>query len=238
MALPVAKLLIVEDDAAIRNLIVRFLRQKNYQVQGAVDGQSALTLFEQFEPDLVIMDVNLPDMLGYNLCEQIQAYRDVYVLMLTARRDVEDKRKGFLKGADDYLTKPFDLEELELRVMAILKRRRISPSLAPHALAFENLIIDPLRREVVLEKNPITLPSLEFDLLYCLASEPGRVWSRSDLIHKVWDYDYRGDHRVVDVHIGQIRKKIETDCNNPAFIQTVRGIGYKFSTLDSSLEMD
>ena len=113
MALPVAKLLIVEDDAAIRNLIVRFLRQKNYQVQGAVDGQSALTLFEQFEPDLVIMDVNLPDMVGYNLCEQIQAYRDVYVLILTARREVEDKRKGFLKGADDYLTKPFDLEELE-----------------------------------------------------------------------------------------------------------------------------
>jgi DNA-binding response OmpR family regulator len=235
MALPSAKLLVIEDDYAIRQLIVRFLKQKNYQVQDAADGETALSIFDQFQPDLVILDVNLPDVLGYNLCEQIQARRDVYVLMLTARADVEDKRRGFLKGADDYLTKPFNLEELELRVGAILKRRRLENPVTPHPLAFDNLTIDPVRREVVLAQSPVLLTALEFDLLYCLASEPGKVWTRSDLINQVWDYDYLGDHRVVDVHIGQIRKKIESDCTHPTFIQTVRGIGYKFSTLESSL---
>jgi two-component system, OmpR family, response regulator len=120
-----AKILVVDDDPAIRNLIFRFLSQKGYQVQAAVDGKSAIELFNKFSPDLVILDVNLPDALGYNLCEQMQKNTNVFILMLTSRTDVEDKKEGFLKGADDYLTKPFDLQELEFRVRAILKRRRI-----------------------------------------------------------------------------------------------------------------
>jgi DNA-binding response OmpR family regulator len=223
-----AKILVVDDDPAIRNLIVRFLGQKNYQVQAAADGKSALELFNKFSPDLVILDVNLPDALGYNLCEQMQHRTSVFILMLTSRTDVEDKKEGFLKGADDYLTKPFDLQELEFRVKAILKRRRVVIPEDKESLVFGNLMINPARREVTVSNHPVTLTSLEFDLLYCLASQPGRVWSRTELIHRVWEYDYVGDQRVVDVHIGQIRKKIEIDTSNPALIQTVRGVGYRF----------
>jgi DNA-binding response OmpR family regulator len=226
-----AKILVVDDDPAIRNLIVRFLGQKNYQVQAAADGKSALELFNKFSPDLVILDVNLPDALGYNLCEQMQHRTSVFILMLTSRTDVEDKKEGFLKGADDYLTKPFDLQELEFRVKAILKRRRVVIPEDKESLVFGNLMINPARREVTVSNHPVALTSLEFDLLYCLASQPGRVWSRTELIHRVWEYDYVGDQRVVDVHIGQIRKKIEIDTSNPALIQTVRGVGYRFDAI-------
>lgn len=234
MAVTPAKILVVEDDFAIRNLISRFLGQKNYQVEVAADGKTALELFHQFNPDLVILDVNLPDTLGYYLCEQMRQETDVFILMLTSRLDVQDKRQGFLKGADDYLTKPFDIEELEWRIAAILKRRRTISSPEYQPLKYKHLLIDPVGREVLLSGEIIPLTSLEFDILYCLASHPNRVWSRADLIHQVWGYDYIGDNRVVDVHVGQIRKKIETDTTNPDFIQTVRGIGYKFIAQSSS----
>ncbi|GFE72185.1 response regulator transcription factor [Chroococcus sp. FPU101] len=228
IAIACAKILIVDDDSAIRHLIMRFLSQKNYHVQGAADGKSALAVFEQFSPDLVILDVNLPDTLGYDLCEKMQALTNVYILILTSRTDFDDKRKGFLRGADDYITKPFDLEELDLRIRAILKRRRVVSSCEEKPLRFMNILIDPMRREVMMGSSGIALTSLEFDLLHCLAQEPGRVWSRAELIQKVWDYNYLGDHRVVDVHIGQIRKKIESDVEHPSIIQTIRGVGYKF----------
>jgi two-component system OmpR family response regulator len=228
MASTPAKILIVEDDPAIRHLVARFLERKNYQIQVAADGKSALELFHHFSPDLVILDVNLPDTLGYHLCEQMRGATDVFVLLLTSRMDTQDKRQGFLKGADDYLTKPFDIEELEWRIGAILKRRRSLIAGDSQALSFRHLSIDPVRREVIAKGKAIVLTSLEFDLLYCLAREPGRVWSRAELIYQVWGYEYIGGHRIVDVHIGQIRKKIETDTAHPEFIQTVRGIGYKF----------
>ena len=226
-----AKILVVDDDPAIRNLIVRFLRQKKYEVESAENGQSALKKFEQFNPDLVILDVNLPDALGYNLCEEMQNSTDVFILMLTSRSDAADKKEGFLKGADDYLTKPFDLLELEYRVKAILKRQRTVTSSEKQPITYDNLVIDPVRREVKINDNFILLTALEFDLLHFLASRPGRVWRRDELIHNVWDYEYVGDQRVVDVHIGQIRKKIELDASEPSYIQTVRGVGYKFEAV-------
>jgi DNA-binding response OmpR family regulator len=223
-----AKILVVDDDPAIRNLIIRFLSQKSYQLESAEDGQSALKVFEQFNPDMVILDVNLPDALGYNLCEEMQERTDVFILMLTSRADAADKKEGFLKGADDYLTKPFDLQELEYRVKAILKRQRTVKTSEKQALIYNNMTIDPVRREVSINNNQIVLTALEFDLLHFLASRPGRVWRRDELIQNVWDYEYVGDQRVVDVHIGQIRKKIELDASEPCYIQTVRGVGYKF----------
>ncbi|MDJ0631664.1 MAG: response regulator transcription factor [Xenococcaceae cyanobacterium MO_188.B29] len=228
MPMSSAKILVVDDDPAIRNLIFRFLSQKNYQVESANDGQSALKMFDQFNPDLVILDVNLPDALGYNLCEDMQERTDVFILMLTSRSDAADKKEGFLKGADDYLTKPFDLQELEFRVKAILKRQRTVTASEKQPLMFNNMSIDPVRREVKINDELIILTALEFDLLHFLASRPGRVWRRDELIQNVWDYEYVGDQRVVDVHIGQIRKKIELDVAEPSFIQTVRGVGYKF----------
>ncbi len=229
IAMNPVKILVVDDDPAICNLVQRYLRAKNYQVEVAGDGKAALASFEQFNPDLVILDLNLPDTNGYTLCREMQQRTRVFVLMLTGRTDTADKIKGFSQGADDYLTKPFDLEELLYRVEAILKRQRSLENAKNQSLVFASLRIDPERREVTLNDQMITLTALEFDLLYFLASHPGRVWRRAELIQEVWDYDdYVGDPRVVDVHIGQIRKKIEADTSQPTLIHTVRGVGYKF----------
>ena len=225
------KIMVVDDDPAIRNLILRFLAQKNYQVDSAHDGKSALEVFEKFNPDLVVLDLNLPDINGYVLCEQMQSRRDVFVLMLTSRKDTADKIKGLSGGADDFVTKPFHIEELEERVKAILRRGpRSDRSPLPEALRFDDLdlAIDPVGREVKLKGHLISLTALEFDLLYNLAREPGRAWHRNDLIAQVWETEFVGDQRVVDVHIGQIRKKIEAIAEHSSFIKTVRGVGYKF----------
>lgn len=227
MVMAAAKILVVDDDSAVRNLIQRFLLQQNYQVESAEDGKIALAVFEQFNPDLVILDVNLPDAIGFNLCQEMQNRSRVFVLMLTSRTDEADKIRGFSKGADDYLTKPFGLGELEVRVAAIL-RRRVVANTEQQRLVFEKLIIDSVRREVLVNNETIALTALEFELLYFLASHPGRVWRRTELIQQVWDYEYVGDQRVVDVHIGQIRKKIEVDPTQSPLIQTIRGVGYKF----------
>jgi len=222
------KILVVDDDPAIRNLIHRFLSQQGYQVESGEDGQTGLELFEQLNPDLVVLDVNLPDTTGYKLCQEMQRRTGVFVLMLTSRTDEADKMKGFAEGADDYITKPFSLVEIGARVAAILKRKRIVTPTEQQSLTFGELLIDPVRREVILNNQIVALTALEFDLLYCLASKPGRVWRRSELLQEVWDYEYVGADRVVDVHIGQIRRKIEPDANQVSMIQTVRGVGYKF----------
>ncbi|MGB3790315.1 MAG: response regulator transcription factor [Phormidesmis sp.] len=223
-----AKILVVDDEPAIRNLIHRFLAKQDYQMESAEDGKTALAIFEQFNPDLVILDVNLPDANGYDLCKEMQSRTGVFVLMLTSRTDEADKIRGFNTGADDYITKPFSLGELEVRLGAILKRQRPVTVAEQQRLTFNKLSIDPIRREVTLANDLVPLTALEFDLLHFLAGHPGRVWRRAELIQKVWDYEYVGDQRVVDVHIGQIRKKIEIDTTQPTLIQTVRGVGYKF----------
>ncbi len=234
IAMNPVKILVVDDDPAICNLVQRYLRAKNYQVEVAGDGKAALAAFDQFNPDLVILDLNLPDTNGYTLCREMQQRTSVFVLMLTGRTDTADKIKGFSQGADDYLTKPFDLEELLYRLEAILKRQRtVVNAQQQQLLVFANLRIDPERRVVTLNGQVVALTALEFDLLYFLASHPGRVWRRAELIQEVWDYQYVGDPRVVDVHIGQIRKKIEADTSQPTLIHTVRGVGYKFEVPDT-----
>jgi len=230
----VAKILVVDDDPAVRNLIQRFLLKQNYQVESAEDGKTGMSMFEQFNPDLVILDVNLPDVIGFNLCQEMQSRSGVFVLLLTSRTDEGDKIRGFAKGADDYLTKPFGLGELEVRVAAILRRQRVVTSAEQQRLIFDKLTIDSMRREVMLNSETVPLTALEFDLLYFLASHPARVWRRSELIQEVWDYEYVGDQRVVDVHIGQIRKKIEIDPTQSTLIHTIRGVGYKFECVTSA----
>jgi two-component system, OmpR family, response regulator len=222
------KILVVDDDLAIRTLITRFLTQKGYQITEANSGASALEKFASVTPDLVILDVNLPDSTGYALCEQMQSQTDVFVLMLTSRGDLSDKIKGFSQGADDYLTKPFNLEELEFRVSALLKRLRTPVASTQKSIAIGDLTIDPIQREVLVQDQPVILTALEFDLLYFLACHPKKVWRREELIQEVWDYEFVGDERVVDVHIGQIRRKLQKMKIDSSFIQTVRGVGYKF----------
>ncbi len=162
MTIAAAKILVVDDDPAIRKLICRFLGQKNYQMSEAKNGKLALEAFEQFKPDLVILDVNLPDINGYVLCEDMQGRNDVFVLMLTSRIDASDKIEGFSKGADDYLTKPFDLQEPEYRVQAILRRQRtVATDSEKEILTFDNLVIDPVGREVKLNGELVALTALE-----------------------------------------------------------------------------
>ena len=223
-----AKILVVDDDPAIRNLISRYLSQQNYHVEIASDGHSALIAFEEFNPDLVILDLNLPDTTGLTLCQEMQSRTRVFILMLTSE---QDPKLGLKQGADDFVTKPFDLEELTLRIQAILKRYRVPSDTDRQRLTYRDLTIDPNRREVYLKGELVTLSALEFDLLYCLASKPGRAWERKELLQKVWGYEDDSSEagRVIDVHIGQIRKKIEPDPKNPSFIQTVRSVGYRFN---------
>nr|WP_265265545.1 response regulator transcription factor [Spirulina subsalsa] len=230
MANESVKILVVDDDPAVRNLIFRFLSQKNYQMEAAADGKSAMEVFQKFNPDLVILDVNLPDALGYDLCKTMQEQTGVLVMMLTSRTDPDDKVIGYGQGADDYQTKPFDLLELELRVAALLKRKRdVKQVSTKQPLVFGHLSIDPERREVRVHDNLVSFTALEFDLLYYLATHPGQALKRTTLINDVWEYDQMvGDNRVVDVHIGQIRKKIETNSSDPSFIKTIRGFGYRF----------
>ncbi|MBD2105010.1 response regulator transcription factor [Leptolyngbya sp. FACHB-261] len=233
-----AKILVVDDEVATRTLVCRYLTKQGYQMESAEDGKSALASFTQFNPDLVILDVNLPDTSGYRLCQEMQTQTQVFVLMLTSRTDEADKIQGFSQGADDYITKPFSLRELGVRVQAILKRQRSVSVAEQQCLTFNGLSIDPVRREVTLNESLVPLTALEFDLLHLLASHPERVWRRAELIQEVWDYEYVGDQRVVDVHIGQIRKKIELDTSQPALIQTVRGVGYKFKAPEASGNAD
>lgn len=176
------KILVVDDDPAIRNLISRYLSQQDYQVEIASDGHSALERFEQFNPDLVVLDLNLPDTTGLALCREMQSRTSVFILMLTSEKD---PKLGLKEGADDFVTKPFDLEELNLRIKAILKRQRNQVDTQPKNLIYGDLIIDPNRREVYISGELIALSALEFDLLYCLARKPGRAWRRPELLQEV-----------------------------------------------------
>ena len=227
------KILVVDDDFGVRNLIYRFLSRK-YQIESAADGKTALSLFEQFNPALVILDWNLPDTSGYNLCQEMQSRNNVLVMILTGRTEEADKIRILAAGADDFITKPFSLAEIEVRVQALLRRvRSVKPS-PSQRLIFKQLAINPEGREVTLNDKPLNLTALEFNILHFLASHPGQAWSRPQLIQKIWGCDYVGDGRVVDVHIGQLRKKLEADTSVPEFIKTVRGYGYKFEIPEST----
>ena len=234
-----AKILIIDDDPAIRNLIGRFLTSQGYVTQVAEDGTTGLALFTSLDPDLVILDVNLPDHNGYDLCAEMQQQTGVIVLMLTSRDDEADKLQGFAQGADDYITKPFIISELGARVAALIKRlQRSSQPVAVNAnvpLQAGSLVLDPIGREVFFGEQSVPLTALEFDLLQFLMSHPGRVWRRGELVEQVWKGQALGDNRVVDVHIGQVRKKLEKidpNFKSAEFIQTVRGVGYKLESLD------
>ncbi|AFY77529.1 MAG: response regulator transcription factor [Hydrococcus sp. C42_A2020_068] len=227
------KIMVVDDDPAVRYLISRFFSYNNYEIAAAEDAKTARKIFQIFQPDLVILDVNLPDDSGFNLCQEIRQ-TGKFVLMLTCLTDANYVLKGFERGADDYQTKPFNLEILKAKIEALLKRRQvpndvISPLVSSYSprLIFDNLIIDPQKFEVVVGEKIVSLTALEFELLYFLASHPDRVWERSELILSVWSQnDEIGAERKVDVHIGQIRKKIGDF--DSKWIKTIRGKGYMF----------
>ncbi len=220
-----AKVLVVDDEQSIIDLVTAYLRKDGYEVYTAMDGPAGLKAARAFKPDLIVLDIMLPGMDGIELLSQLRRESDVYVVMLTAKSEETDKIVGLSVGADDYLTKPFSPRELVARVKAALRRLRMGTSAGEAAiLAFRHVRIDTGRRQVWVDDEPVELTAIEFDLLKTLAEHRGLVLSRDQLLERVWGYDFYGEERVVDVHVGHIRQKLGDD----RFIATVRGVGYRF----------
>lgn len=220
-------ILVVDDEASVRDVVSRYLTREGFAVEVAEDGVAALALARRVHPDLIVLDIMLPGMDGLEVLRRLREWSDAYVLLLTARSDETDKVVGLGVGGDDYLTKPFSPREMVARVKALLRRSRGSER-QPGPLTFRRLRIDPGQRGVWKDGNPVALTTLEFDLLLAMARAPRLVFTRPQIIERVWGSDFFGDERVVDVHIKELRKKLEDDPGRPAFITTVRGVGYRF----------
>ncbi len=224
-----AKILLIDDEESIINLVTAYLRPEGYQVYTAMDGPAGLRAARSYKPDLIVLDVMLPGMDGIELLTQLRRESEVYVIMLTAKSEETDKIVGLSVGADDYLTKPFSPRELVARIKAALRRYgRRGEAPDSQVLTFKHLRLDADARQVWKDDRPVELTAIEFDLLLALAEHRGRVLSREQLLERVWGHDFYGEERVVDVHLGHIRKKIETDPARPDLIVTVRGVGYRF----------
>ena len=221
--------LVVEDEAAIAEAVRARLASEGYRVVVAGDGPRAIEVHRKEHPDLVVLDLMLPGMDGLEVCKEIQRENWTPVLMLTARTEEADKVAGFAVGADDYLTKPFSLRELALRVKAILRRMdRIRTDGSSEPIVRGSLVVDPVRHRVTVDGEEVPLTPLEFEILFKLAREPGVVLTREQLMDRVWGYRDFGGGRVVDSHVARIRRKLGEDGNEPRFIRTVHGVGYAF----------
>ena len=223
------RILTVEDDERIRTAVRLALEDEGWTVDEAESGEDAVAIFQTTPPDVVLIDIMLPGMDGFELCRGIRRSSDVPVVMVTARNDTHDIVAGLEAGADDYLTKPFAPKELSARIRALLRRAR--PGSSPHArLFFGDLELVPDEGKVLRGGDEVHLTKTEFRLLCELADNPGKVFSREALLDKVWGYDYFGDGRLVDVHVRRLRTKIEADPANPRHVVTVRGLGYRLQT--------
>ncbi len=223
------RVLVVDDEPHIRAVLRGYLEADGFAVSEAADGEAAVRRLRDDAPDLVLLDVMMPGTDGLEVLRQVRAFSDVYVILLTARAEEVDKLVGLGVGADDYVTKPFSPREVTARVKAVLRRDRGMRDAGAAVLWFEGLTVDRDSREVRVDDTPVTLSALEFDLLAALADAPGRVFSRRQLLERVWGYDFFGDERVVDVHIRNLRARLGDDAANPRLIATVRGVGYKFA---------
>ncbi|MBM3137737.1 MAG: response regulator transcription factor [Chloroflexi bacterium] len=228
------KILVVEDELTLQETLAYNLKNQGYLVDTAGDGPGAIEKAREGKPDLILLDIMLPGMDGFEVCRSIRREMTVPILMLTARDDEIDRVVGLEVGADDYLTKPFSMRELIARIKALLRRVRIMQEMNPNVLTsskqfhFEDLIIDEGRREVLLNGQPLELKPKEYELLVFLARNKGNVVSREVILEKVWGWDYFGDSRTVDVHVRWLREKIEEKPAEPKRIITVRSAGYRF----------
>lgn len=222
------RILVVDDEAIVTEVVQRYLIREGYQVQMAADGRAALTQARELAPDLVVLDLMLPEIDGLEVCRQLRAETSVPIIMLTAKGEDSDKVLGLGIGADDYVTKPFSPSELVARVKAVLRRAKAAaPTLPGDIVRLGALRISPGGRVVERDGEPLHLTAKEFDLLYFLAKSPGQVFSREQLLDNVWDFEWYGDPSTVTVHIRRLREKIEPNPVRPRYIKTVWGVGYK-----------
>jgi DNA-binding response OmpR family regulator len=229
------KILIVEDEQVLADTLAYNLKKQGYEVNIAGDGQTAIDTARLMKPNLILLDVMLPIMDGFEVCRILRKEMSTPILMLTARDDEIDRVVGLEVGADDYLTKPFSMRELIARIKALLRRERMirdeistESETEDHTMQFQDLVIDRNRREVILAGKILPIKHREFELLQYLAEHIGKVLSRENILNQVWGWEFTGDSRTVDVHIRWLREKIEKDPTKPARIVTVRGAGYRF----------
>jgi two-component system, OmpR family, alkaline phosphatase synthesis response regulator PhoP len=226
------KILIVEDDPAVRDILKITLEREGMTVEAVGDGETALKSFRSTNSlDLVILDVMLPDTDGITLCQEFRRNSDVPIVMLTAREGERNVVVGLEVGADDYVTKPASPAEVVSRVRAHLRRRRMDAQTASLRYEFPGLVIDISRRQVWVSGERVDITTTEFEILTFLAAHPGWVYTRQQIMQHLWDGDFYGEARSADVHVQRIRRKIEPNPKNPRYIQTVRGMGYKFAEL-------
>jgi len=223
------RILAVEDDERIRSAVKLALEDEGWTVDEAESGEQAIEMFQRSNPDVVLIDIMLPGIDGFELCRTLRRTSDVPVVMVTARNDTHDVVAGLEAGADDYLTKPFAPNELSARIRALLRRVRPSPH-GHTRMSFGDLELIPDEGKVLRDGSEVHLTKTEFRLLCELAESPGKVLSREALLDKVWGYDYFGDGRLVDVHVRRLRTKVEADPANPRHVVTVRGLGYRLQT--------
>lgn len=227
------RVLVADDETNITDVCRRYLEREGYHVMTARDGLEALELWSSKRPDLIVLDLMMPRKDGWQVCQEIRQTEDVPIIMLTARGEEQDRLMGLTLGADDYLTKPFSPRELVLRVRAILRRVRktqpVQDAAHEQVIQYEGLTVQVGKRRVEVCGQAIELTVTEFELLYLLASHPDQVFSRSQILSKLWDFSYEGDMTTVTVHIRRLREKIEPNPSEPRYIKTVWGIGYKFA---------
>ena len=221
------KILIVEDEANIRELLRLYLEREGYTVLEAENGVEGIKKWKSDKPDMLLLDVMMPVMDGWEVCREIRAESDVPITMLTAKGETADRVSGLEMGADDYIVKPLEMPEVIARVRAVF--RRIAPDDAPEKLSFDNLVIDKQAYDLVIKGKRVDAPPKEIELLYFLASSPNRVFTRAQLLDEVWGFDYFGDTRTVDVHVKRLREKLE-GVSDKWELKTVWGVGYKFET--------
>lgn len=221
------KALVVEDDGNIAELLRLYLGKDGFEVKIAEDGGKGVSMFSTFNPDIVLLDIMLPVLDGWQVCTEIRKTSKVPIIMLTAKGETTDKINGLKMGADDYITKPFDVNELLARVHAVMRRAEEAQEPAEHKLTFDKLVINLDSYELIVNGEKIDTPPKEMELLYHLASAPNRVFTRNQLLDEVWGFDYFGDSRTVDVHIKRLREKLE-GVSDKWSLKTVWGVGYKF----------
>ena len=231
-----AKILVVDDEAVLVKGIRFNLQQEGYQVETGSDGEQAVELAREGSFDLVILDLMMPKIDGLQACMRIREFSDVPIIMLTAKGEDSDKLMGFACGADDYVTKPFNILELKARVRALLRRTAAAAVKQQETgeLTVGHIHLDPAERSAWKDGAPVELTAKEFDMMELIMRNPGRVYSRENLLNVVWGYEYVGDYRTVDVHIRRLREKLELDPANPEYIRTKWGVGYYLSSQKSS----